>query len=40
MFTEDKDTEIFCMTDDFCRFFDAKMEKYTLKEPQSWIEIY
>ena len=32
MFTEDKVTEIFCMADDFCRFFDAMMEKYTLKE--------
>ena len=32
MFTEDKVTEIFCMVDDFCRFFDAMMEKYTLKE--------
>ena len=28
MFTEDKVTEIFCMADDFCRFFDAMMEKY------------
>ena len=34
MFTEDKVTEIFCMADDFCRFFDAMMEKYTLKEPK------
>ena len=32
MFTEDKITEIFCMADDFCQFFDAMMEKYTLKE--------
>ena len=32
MFTEDKVTEIFCMADDFCHFFDAMMEKYTLKE--------
>ena len=32
MFTEDKVTEIFCMADDFCQFFDAMMEKYTLKE--------
>jgi len=23
MFTEDKDTEIFCMADDFCKFYDA-----------------
>ena len=34
MFTEDKVTEIFCMVDDFCRFFDEMMEKYTLKEPK------
>ena len=33
MFTEDKVTEIFCMADDFCRFFDAMMEKYTLRAP-------
>ena len=32
MFTEDKVTKIFCMADDFCQFFDAMMEKYTLKE--------
>ncbi len=32
MFTEDKITEIFYMADDFCQFFDAMMEKYTLKE--------
>ena len=31
MFTEDKVTELFCMADDFCKFFDAMMEKYTLK---------
>ena len=30
MFSEDKVTEIFCMADDFCNFFDAKMEKYSL----------
>ena len=23
MFTEDKVTEIFCMADDFCKFYDA-----------------
>ena len=32
MFTEDKVTEIFCMADDFCKFFDAMMSKYTIKE--------
>lgn len=30
MITEDKVTELFCMADDFCKFFDAMMEKYTL----------
>lgn len=32
MLTEDKVTEIFCMADDFCKVFDAQMEKYTIKE--------
>ena len=27
----DKVTEIFCMADDFCKFFDAMTIKYTLK---------
>ena len=31
MITEDKVTEIFCMVDDFCKFFDAMTAKYTLK---------
>ena len=31
MMTEDKVTEIFCITDDFCKVFDAQMEKYTIK---------
>ena len=31
MITEDKVTEIFCMADDFCKFFDAMAAKYTLK---------
>ena len=31
MITEDKVTELFCIADDFCKFFDAMMEKYTLK---------
>ena len=31
MITEDKITEIFCMADDFCKFFDAMTVKYTLK---------
>jgi len=29
--TEDKVTEKFCMADDFCKFFDAMVAKYTLK---------
>ena len=31
MITEDKVTEIFCMADDFYKFFDAMITKYTLK---------
>ena len=31
MITEDKVTEIFCMADDFCKFFDAMTAKYALK---------
>ena len=31
MTTEDKVTEIFCMADNFCKFFDAMTAKYTLK---------
>ena len=31
MITEDKVTEIFCMADDFCKFFDAMTAKYMLK---------
>lgn len=31
MIAEDKVTELFCMADDFCKFFDAMMKKYTLK---------
>ena len=33
MFTEDKVTEIFCIADDFCKFYDAMMAKYTVKKP-------
>ena len=29
MITEDKNTEIFCIVDDFCKFYDALMAKYT-----------
>ena len=34
MFTEDKVTEIFCMADDFCKFFDLMMAKYTIPTPK------
>lgn len=35
MITEDKATELFCMADDFCKFFDTMMEKYTLKKTKT-----
>lgn len=31
MIIENKVIEIFCMADDFCKFFDAMMAKYKLK---------
>ena len=31
MLTESKVIELFCMADDFCKFFEAMMTKYTLK---------
>ena len=31
LITESKVIELFCMTDDFCKFFDAMMTKYALK---------
>lgn len=31
MLTENKVTEIFCIADDFCKIFDAKMGNYTTK---------
>ncbi len=31
MLTEHKNTEIFIMADNFCKFFDAMMLKYVLK---------
>ena len=31
MLTEDKVTELYCMVDDFCKYFDTLMEKYTFK---------
>ena len=33
MFTENKVTEIFCIADDFCKFYDTMMAKYTVKAP-------
>ena len=27
MFSEDKVTEIFCLADEFCKFFDTQQEK-------------
>lgn len=32
MFTDDKITEIFCLADDFCKFFDSQVKKYTLAD--------
>ncbi len=34
MITEDKVTELFCMADDFCKFFDSMMRKYALKSSE------
>ena len=31
MLTEDKVSELFCMADNFCKFFDKMTAKYTLK---------
>ncbi len=31
--TENKVTELFCIADDVCKFFDAMMEKYYHKSP-------
>lgn len=31
MLTEDKITELCCIADDFCKFFDTMMERYTLQ---------
>lgn len=31
MLTADKVTELFCMTNDFCKFFDKMTAKYTFK---------
>ena len=34
MFSEGKVTEIFCLADEFCKFFDAQQEKSMLEAPQ------
>ena len=39
MITEDKVTEIFCMADDFRKFFDALIEKYMIVESTSKCKI-
>ena len=31
MITEDKVIDFFCIADDFCKFFDAQMAKYSFK---------
>ena len=31
MITEDKVIELFCMADDYCKFFDRMVAKYTFK---------
>ena len=37
MITEDKVTELFCMADDFCKFFDRMVAKYTFKSTAGMI---
>ena len=32
MLTDNKVTELFCMADDFCKFFDSQMEKYSVRD--------
>ena len=32
MFTNDKITEIFCLADDFCKYFDNQVKKYMLSD--------
>lgn len=36
MFTESKVTEIYCMTDDFCKEFAFQQEKHMLEEKNRW----
>ena len=35
MFSDNKVTEIFCLADDFCKFFDSQVKKYTLTDQKS-----
>lgn len=36
MLTESKNTKLFCMADDFCKFFDTMVDIYTLKSDNWW----
>lgn len=40
MFTADKVTELFCMTDDFCKFSDKMTTKYMLKSKIRLLSIF
>lgn len=33
MFTDNKVTEIYCLADDFCKFFDSLLKRYSLESP-------
>ena len=35
MITEDKVIELFCFADDFCKFFDRMVAKYTFKSSET-----
>ena len=35
MITKDKVTGIFCLADDFCKFFDTMMARYTIRESKN-----
>ena len=39
MLTADKVTELFCMADEFCKFFDKMTAKYTLQSEKSVVAI-
>ena len=40
MITESKVIELFCMADDFCKFFDSMMAKYTLGRVNQQVQHY